>query len=160
MSDREKQPRPGYGWERIDSSTLERFGYLAHSAWQRGPACAISTLQDAEYPTGEGIGLQWLVSISRRGKRPRDTDVRAALRAFEMRAAEEDNHHPGNARQFWLPVDPAHRAECECKLTEQVVVERDGYRWSNPTDGPCRGCEIAPVLGRPCPLHASQAGAP
>lgn len=128
---------------------------LAISAWQRGPTCVISALEEAELPDGTGAGPQWHVSVSRAGKRPGPNDVQAAQRAFDMRKAEEDNHHPGVARHFWLPVDPAHRVDCECKESEVLVTEPDGYRWTNPRQGagPCRGCELSRLVGQPCPLH-------
>ncbi len=71
-----------------------------------------------------------------------------------MVGAEEDNHHPGNARHFWRPLDPSHRVDCECKEDEVLVTDADGYRWTNPQDGePCRGCDFESLTGKPCPLH-------
>ena len=47
------------------------------------------------------------------------------------------------------------RVACECKEDEQVIAEPDGYKWTTPKDGPCRGCELARMLPglRTCPLH-------
>lgn len=131
----------------------------AVSVWASGPVVVISSLQNADLPDGAGVGLQWHVSISRQGKRPKDTDVRRALRAFGMVGAEEDNHHPGNARHFWRPVDPQHRVDCQCKESEQTIAESDGYTWTNPREGAgaCRGCEWSGVMGKPCPVHAGEA---
>lgn len=130
---------------------------ISISAWQRGPVCVISALENAELPDKSGEGPQWHISISRGSRRPKPLEVRAALRAFfGGERPEEDNHHPGNARHFWMPVDPEHRVDCECKEEEQLVVEPDGLRWTNPKDGPCRGCAISPVTGRPCPLHGME----
>lgn len=144
------------GWEEV-AGAWKSVGTLAASAWSRTSSgvFVISSLQMAELPSGKGTGPQWHVSVSRLGKRPRDIDVRAALRAFGLVGAEEDNHHPGIARQFWLPVDPRHRVDCECKAEEEVVVEADGYRWTNPRpgEGPCRGCELARAKGTTCSLH-------
>ena len=146
------------GWRSIPvkeaAAVLRRPNIIAVSAWQRGPTCVISALELAEYPDGNGFGPQWHVSVSRLGKRPKWNDVRATLRAFGIVTdAEEDNHHPGNARHFWVPLDPARRVECQCKADEEVVVDRDGYVWTNPKDGTCRGCEFSQLIGKVCPLH-------
>lgn len=164
MPDKPRELRPTVpGWTEIrvpaETPLLGDATIKAASAWQRGATCVLSSLDDAELPDRSGIGLQWHISISRIGRggattRPHWNDVRAALRAFRMARAEEDNHEPGNARHFWMPLDPAHRVDCECKTDEQVIVEPDGHRWTNPIDGPCRGCTSAPITGRPCPLHA------
>jgi hypothetical protein len=120
--------------------------------YRSGPILAVSSIQTCEMPDGKGLGQQWLVSVSAMGKRPKDHHVRRALRAFGMVGAENDTHHPGNAKHFWLPVDPARRVDCQCKTDEDVIVDGT-YAWTNPKDGPCRGCEIAPLMKRPCPIH-------
>jgi hypothetical protein len=154
----ERLPRRG-NWTRIHASPGQLPPALSISAWQCGPVCVISALEDAEYPDGDGTGPQWHISITRRGERPTADDVTRALRAFGLVDAEEDNHHPGNARHFWLPVDPSHRVDCECKETEATIVEPDGYTWTNPHEGEgeCRGCAFTPINGKPCPLHAAAA---
>lgn len=149
------------GWEQRPTDGLPRnLVAKAHgvSAWQYGPTCVLSALVDAELPDKSGTGPTWHISVSRMGKRPKDHDLRRALRAFQMQEAEEDNHHPGNARHFFLSVDPAHRTDCECKETEDRLTEPDGYRWQNPKPGhgECRGCELAQVTGRPCPIHGAE----
>lgn len=121
----------------------------------------ISTRVDAVYPSGVGYGPQDHVSISRRQHRAPQSDIDRALVAFGMVGTEEDNHHPGIARHFWRPVDPAHWATCQCKTSEVVLVDpRDGYTWTNPAQDPgeCRGCEYARLIGRwrgqtACPVH-------
>lgn len=128
----------------------------ADSAWVYGPIHVLSSLVEAQMPDGNGVGLQWHISVTTKGKRPKQHHVRRALRAFDMRKAEEDNHHPGNARHFFLVVDPARRVDCECKTDETVVQDADGYRWSNTKEGACRGCELVAVTGRPCPLHTDE----
>jgi hypothetical protein len=149
---RERLPARG-NWVQVHGADSPA---IAISAWQCGPVCVITALEDAEYPDGDGHGPQWHVSISRRGQRPSADDVTRALRAFGLVGAEEDNHHPGNARHFWLPVDPAHRVDCECKATEVTVVEPDGYTWTNPHDAAeCRGCEFQRGSGKPCPIHSA-----
>jgi hypothetical protein len=142
-------------WRELPS--LLANGVTIH-VFQSGPIRVTSSVQIAEMPDGNGTGPQWLVSVSHHGKRPKPHHVSRALRAFGMTGAEEDNHHSGNARHFFLVCDPSRRVACECKSTETVIVERDGYRWSNPKDGPCRGCEGAPLTGRPCPIHTAMTG--
>lgn len=127
---------------------------VAISRWQKGAVVALSALIHCELPDGSGrVGLTWHASVSRLGKRPRPRDVEHFLRDFRLAKAEEDNHHPGAARHFFLPLDPAERRDCECKTTETTLTEPDGYRWTNPIDGPCRGCEYARIGGKPCPVH-------
>lgn len=167
MARADRERRPAAGWDPLpvpptissDSMTL------AASRWKRGSVLAISTLDLAELPGGGGeAGPTWHLSVSRAGKRPRPRDVDKALRDFDMREAEEDNHHPGVARHFFLPVDPAFRGVCECKTTEDVIVEPDGYTWTNPKPNDfkegCRGCDFERLRGKPCPLHRRQERAP
>lgn len=117
----------------------------------------ITAIENADAPDGSGEAIpQWHVSISQQGRRPAADAVDRALRAFSMVGAEEDNHHPGIARHFWLPVDPERRVACECKATEDLHVEDDGYAWTNPkpeTGEACRGCELAQAIGTRCPIH-------
>lgn len=157
----ERRPKAeARGWVEVTVPAMLRLdrSVLAASAWFREKVTVLSTLTLADYPAGRGVGTQWHVSVARGIKRAKPAEVAAALRAFGMAGAEEDNHHPGAARHFWLPVDPAHRVACECKATETTIVDpRDGYTWTNPTEGPCRGCEFAAVLGRPCPIHRGAA---
>lgn len=155
MTDRERTPNDR-AWRPRHAHSPEA---LAHSAWSLGPVTVLSSLQIADLPDGSGTGPQWHVSISAKGNRPKPKQLRRALRAFDMESAEEDNHHPGVARHFWMPVDPAHRVDCECKTTETVVTDPDGYQWTNPTDGPCRGCSFERTSGKPCPIHSSDASA-
>lgn len=152
---------PGPGWERcrLPFEALAMRPTSA-SAWTDGRAVVISELVDAEAPDGSGEVIpQWHVSITERGQRPSPRALRRALRAFGMASAEEDNHHPGNARHFFLVVDKARRVSCECKVTETTVREPDGYRWTNPTNPAegCRGCELQRAIGKACPLHARAA---
>jgi hypothetical protein len=105
------------------------------SAWEAAGLKAISAIEMAEAPDGSGETIpQWHLSVSvlSRTRRARGHEVRQALRDFGLEGAEEDNHEPGAARHFWMPVDPGRRVDCECKTTEEVVVEPDGHRWSRP----------------------------
>jgi len=146
----EKQPGPE--WTRAPWPG-ERVTPTA-SAWRCGPIFVLSELVVAEYPDGNGHGPQWLVSVSAAGKRPKPKQVRKTLRAFGMVGAELDTHHPGVAKHYWSPVDPEHRVDCQCKVDEETVREPDGYTWTTPADGECRGCELEQLTGAPCPLHA------
>ncbi len=153
--------RPGPNWTEIPlpGAFRQSSSATAASMWEYRGTRVISALELAELPTGSGIGPQWHVSVSQSGVLPTQAQVDRALRSFRMVGAEEDNHHPGNARHFWMPVDPAARVDCECKATE-VTVETAGYRWTNPKDGDgdCRGCEIAALMRRPCPIHGPARG--
>jgi hypothetical protein len=135
---------------------------LAASRWQRSAVIVISALEMAELPgAGGAVGPTWHASISRLGKRPKPRDVERCLRDFGLVGAEQDNHHPGGAKHFFQPVDPRYRGVCECKTTEQVITEPDGYQWTNPKDGSaCRGCEFERLRGRPCPIHGRQRATP
>lgn len=135
-------------------------GYRAASftgrAFVRGRLTVTTSLDNAELPDGSGVGPQWHIAISGGGVRPTDEQIRRALHDFEMVGAEEDNHHPGIARHFFLVVDPAKRVDCQCKATEDVRVEPDGYSWTNPkpeTGEECRGCEWQRLFNKPCPVH-------
>lgn len=146
--------RPGSGWTDV-SDRLPPIPASAISAWTNGHAFVISAIADMTAPDGSGDVIpQWHVSITEHSARPSERVLRVALAAFDMTGSEEDNHHPGRARHFFLPVDPARRVDCECKADETTVCDVDGYTWTNPAEGPCRGCEHARVFGTPCPLHA------
>jgi hypothetical protein len=105
------------------------------------------------------IGPVWLIAVSHRGARPTDEHMARVVEAFAMPAFDEDNHYPGITRSLFCPIEESYRNACECKLTETVIVDDDGYTWTNPTDGGCRGCDLAamqqvirqPVT--PCPIH-------
>lgn len=127
----------------------------------------ISSLTYAKAPRGPDVILQWHVSVSRSIRSgptaPTDEDLLLVRRAFGMVDAEEDNHHPGNARHLWLPVNPARRVGCECKDDEIQVTEPSGYVWSQAVASTvhprwCRACEIAVLTRRPCPLHGAASG--
>ena len=127
--EREKRPF-GAGWEEIEAPEHLRSESVAVPAWANGRFVAISSLIIVPHHSGN-VGPEWIISISRRGsRRPRPRETRRLLRDFGMWPCEEDNHEPGIARKFWLPLDPAERGICECKADEEQVVESDGYTWS------------------------------
>lgn len=135
------------------------------SAWRSHDGLyVISALDSMVYPTGRGHGPTWLVTVSldasRHPARPSNTDVARVAEAFGLTDWDEDNHMPGIARALFCPVDPAHRVACECKATELVHVDPDGYRWTTPATGPCSGCDHQAMAARwgghrPCPVHAA-----
>ena len=149
----EKEPRSA-GWKRI-GEIQNRYGRAL--LFERGRFRALSTLDEMELPQSGGkVGPTWHVSVSRRGRRrPTPAELRPILRDFDMLDAEEDNHMPGRARHFFLPVDPRYRGVCDCKETEETLVEADGFRWQNATDGSrCGGCAFEEISGKPCEIHS------
>jgi hypothetical protein len=141
---------------------------LGHSVWRRRDVLAISTLVMAAAPDGsKDIIPQWHISFANtevEGKRCSDIECKQALACFGIAGAEEDNHEPGVARHFWMPVDPKRRVDCECKETEKTITEPDGHRWSTPTDDTkCHGCDYEALILRetgvrkPCPIHGKRA---
>lgn len=77
------------------------------------------------------------VSVSKNRARPDDEAVRSALADFDMEGADEDNHSPGIARHFWLIDDGrTKQPECECKETEETIVEPDGFKWQKERNVP------------------------
>lgn len=148
----ERRPVTG-GWSReLVPASIARDA-LASSAWTRGGVFVISTLVLAKLPAGDGVGKQWHLSLSRVGRRPSAADVRRVRTDFRLHNAETDNHHPGVAVHLWQPLAWNARVVCECKAGEALVVEADGYTWSNDQAGPCRGCEFASLVAGECPLH-------
>lgn len=131
--------------------------HVPSSAWRHDLGLRVlSSLEQVELPGSDGlVGPTWHISISVAGRRrPTDAQALLGLRAFQMVGAEEDNHHPGVARHYFLPQDPQYRGVCECKVTEKTITDEDGYAWTTPhAEGDCRGCEYAALTGKPCPLH-------
>ncbi len=123
--------------------------------WMRSGLKVLSELADLVLPGRDdgAVGPTWLVSASYKGRRCTDAQVGVVRAAFGMQEAEEDNHEPGIARKLFLVVAVADRVACDCKEDEDVIEESDGYRWSNPKEGPCRGCELEQVTGQACTLH-------
>jgi len=76
----------------------------------------------------------WHVSVSRLKGVVSDRDLDLVRKSFSMQEAEEDNHEPGRARHLFLAVEPKHRADCECNVTEETFVEPSGHRWKSPED--------------------------
>lgn len=150
----ERQPN-GPGWRQLQVPERVRAQAVRASLWTDGKLSVMSCVEIADLPgKATGTGPQWHLSVSRFGKRPSARETARTLAIFGLRGTEEDNHHPGGARHFWLPCDKSLRGECECKESEETIVEPDGYVWQNPKPGePCRGCEFQALMGKPCPLH-------
>lgn len=159
---RERWPAVGSGWTGINGARLPRMANcLSWSAWTNGKLNAISELCIADHPDGDGSGLHFHISFTAKGKHADTRPVLRALKAFGLSEAREDNHEPGAARNFWLPVDPAHRVDCECKTTEQQMVERNGHAWSAAHDvSKCGGCLLQSIGGPICPAHGDREARP
>lgn len=129
--------------------------------WQRERLTVLSALQWVQ-PTdpAQSARWEWHLSVTRRGERATDADVALVRLAFGIEDAEEDNHMPGKTRNLILPVLPEHRKPCECKTIERVITEPDGFQWTNPINGACRGCEHAALFGSVCPLHGGEKTSP
>lgn len=98
--------------------------------WVNGTVVACASRHSAvESHTSKLLVPSVQLSISDKGWRPSDDVCRAALADFGLEGAEEDNHSPGRARHFWLDEGRTVQPDCECKATEETVVEPDGYRW-------------------------------
>ena len=157
MSTEPRERLPGPGWSPVRGSLPPA---ISVSAWTNGRLRVISALEMAEAPDGRGDAIpQWHISVTESGLRPSPRGLRRALRAFGMGGAECDNHHPGNAQHYWLPLDKARRVDCQCKADE-VVVKEPGYTWTNPApgEGECRGCEWWNMCGKRCPIHGEKRG--
>jgi hypothetical protein len=121
----------------------------------------VSQLADMNLPGSDHlVGPTWLVSVSRAGRRASGDDLMRVIRAFEMPAWDEDNHHPGIARHLFCPVAEQWRNVCDCKITETTITDADGYQWTTDDRSRCRGCQydemVTTLTGRraPCPLHS------
>ncbi|WP_162941576.1 hypothetical protein [Desertimonas flava] len=136
-------------------------GWVSHDGLLVLSTCAVMELPGQ--PDGVN-GLTWFLSVSRldgdttEARRASDDEMARVVECFDLPAFDEDNHFPGVSRGLFCPIDPQYRAACDCKITETVVVEPDGFEWTNPTDGECRGCSYEHAAARfgqtsPCPIH-------
>lgn len=149
---------PAFGFSRRKDPRLPAGVFVWESA---DGLRVISSRVEAELPGSGGLaGPTWHVSVARlsQSERASDADLLRVVEAFGLPAWDEDNHHPGVARHLFCPIEERWRNECECKTDELVVVEPDGYRWTTPVEGGCRGCSFALMSGRPCPIHSPHNG--
>jgi hypothetical protein len=123
-----RSPQPkGDAWRlefcwRCDGDVIHR--------WANGSIIACASRHAAvESHHSKLIVPSYHLSISVSGQRASDDVIRGVLADFGLEGAEEDNHSCGNARHFWLDEGRAVQPECECKGTEETVIEPDGYRW-------------------------------
>ena len=124
----QRSPRPnGNAWTLESCFSVD--GEVIHR-WKNGDIIACASRHSAvESHTTKLLVPSTQVSVSVAGKRPSDDVVRGVLADFNLEGAEEDNHSPGIARHFWLDDGRTIQPECECKRTEETVVEADGYKW-------------------------------
>lgn len=156
---RERRPRKGSHWVEVGGPPLDD---CPVSYWKRSGVTVVSSLEVAQLPgQPERSGPQWHVSISYRAGRPSAEHVARAQRDFGVVGSELDNHEPGIAQHYWLVCEPTDRRDCDCKESEAVLVEADGYTWTNPHEpSECRGCAYEAQTGiRRCPLHSAAAPA-
>lgn len=124
-TDKAKTPSTGWvydGYYIVDDVPIHR--------WHSGDVIVCSSYCLSTYQKTSILVPQFHVSVTEHGARPSDEAVRAALADFGMEGADEDNHLPGRARHFWM-CDDGRKAEppCDCKATEETIVEPDGFRW-------------------------------
>lgn len=123
-------PKDSRQWQRatsvlIDGETVNR--------WMNGTVIACASRHAAMKSKKTGLLVPQLhVSISDGGRRATDEVVRGVLADFGFEGAEEDNHHSGMARNFWLDEGATKQPDCECKSTEVTHVEPDGFKWQGP----------------------------
>lgn len=149
---------PVHGFSKVQ--TVERGG-VTISFWRSATGVLVgSSIAPMDLPGApDRVGDTWCLSVSRAGQRATDDELRTVIDGFGMPAHEEDNHYPGITRTLFCPIEEEWRGICDCKLTEMVVIDVDGYEWTNPLEGPCRGCEmvamrrLARLPPRPCPIH-------
>lgn len=136
-------------WHRHGETFLQRGpnGVETADVWAC-PTRMLMVLSSVHYATFRGVVRpQYQVSVStlnvdlaRPRRRATDEECAYVLAAFGMVGAEEDNHEAGVARHFWRLCDVAPDAEmpCDCKETDEIVVEPDGHVWSRPRAGVVR----------------------
>lgn len=125
-----RSPQPkGDGWKLEACFTVNKDSDAIHR-WVNGSiiACA-SRHVDVPSLRSKLVVPTLHVSVSDGGHRASDDVIRGVLADFSLEGAEEDNHSPGLARHFWLDEGRRVQPDCECKRTEETVVEPDGYRW-------------------------------
>lgn len=123
-----RSPQPkGDAWSLAACFSVD--GDVIHR-WVNGSIIACASRHAAvESHHSKLIVPSFHLSISDSGHRASDDVIRGVLADFNLEGAEEDNHQSGVARHFWLDEGRSVQPECECKRTEETVVEPDGYRW-------------------------------
>jgi hypothetical protein len=128
-----KRPPAWASWNDLGPRPLPGDPFV--HVWTRGRLTVFSTLA---WTLFQGVEMwHFMISVSARGKYATDDEVARALRDFDMQPADEDNHESGaGIRKWFLPCswEPGDPSVCECKATEQTVVEPSGYKWQAPVD--------------------------
>lgn len=129
-----RSPQPkGNAWALRSCFSVN--GEIVHK-WANGAIIACASWHTGATSKNTGLIVATRqVSVSVADDRPSDDVVRGVLADFGIEGAEEDNHSSGVARHFWLDEGQTVQPECECKATEETVVEPDGYRWQRPKGG-------------------------
>ena len=128
---------PTRGFQRRRDPLAESVLPAGASIWQTVDGVIVTT-SVAPMPlpqSGGKVGPTWLIQVSHHGQRPDDATMRRVVECFAMPAFEEDNHFPGVSRSLFCPIGPGYRGICDCKLTEVVHVEDDGFTWSDDGTG-------------------------
>jgi len=96
--------------------------------WQKGEYRALSSLaniDDGHQPPH----YEWIVSFSKQSREVlTDAEIAKCLADFDALDFEEDNHEPGIARKFFLPVEHQYRKPCPCK--DERIVSLGDYKYS------------------------------
>lgn len=97
----------------------------------------LSAVEGVKKENGD-YGLEYHVSISRRGARISLQDALAVLSGLEAPFHPdywlEDNHQAGIARNFWCHTEPDKRRACDCVGKEKPHQEGD-FLWREATRG-------------------------
>ena len=124
-----KQPSLLTGWKNLGRIAIpNEEAYV----WRFRKLNVISAVGDMEF---RGVIVpQFHVSVSVLGdeqRRATDEEMARVRRDFDMEDAEEDNHHPGRIRNLFrlVHLPPGTPPICECKESEETVVEPDGFTW-------------------------------
>lgn len=133
VDSRSPQPR-GDAWKleacwRVEGDVIHR--------WSNGTIVACASRHAGIESKHSGLVVPCFhLSISDDGHRASNEVIRGVLAEFNLEGAEEDNHSPGVARHFWLDEGRAAQPDCECKKTEETIIEPDGYQWQRERSAP------------------------
>lgn len=112
------------GWKLHDRIYL--MGFPAERWLKLGGYYAITSVETVD---AENLGPEYHLSVTRCGWRLDAQEIPEILATFQMEGADEDNHFPGRARHFWMPVNESLRGYvCECKKDEPAIQDGD-YIW-------------------------------
>jgi hypothetical protein len=93
-----------------------------YTMWQSGKFRALSSLVNID-DGHQQPHYEWVVSFSQQDRQTvSDKDIARCLRDFDALDFEEDNHEPGIARKFFLPVEHQYRKPCPCKDERLIAL--------------------------------------